>query len=108
MPDGLYHAHKRKISQADLRETNLLKRSLDKAVYPIALLNPLFSLAQAGTILMERNAGGVSIVLWFVFFLSSIFWIFYGSIHKERAIVFANIVMLLASSSILVEIVLFS
>jgi len=108
MTDGLYHAHQRKLNEEDRKEESLLKMTLDRIVYPIALLVPLFSVDQALNIWATKNASGVSFLLWVVIFFSSIFWIFYGSVHKEKAIVFAHAVMVVVSLSIIFQIIIFS
>lgn len=85
-----------------------IKSTLDKIAYPIALLVPLSSIDQVLSIWNEKSATGVSVVLWVILFFTSIFWIFYGIIHRERVILFGHIVWVILTSIILIEIMLFS
>lgn len=103
----LRHTIKRNDSKAP-KESSLLKRTLDKVAYPVALIVPISSLDQALSIWQERSAAGVSIVLWVMLFLTSSFWIFYGIIHRERIILFGHLALLCISGLIIFEIILFS
>lgn len=108
MTDGLYHDHQRRLAQEGFEDRSVLKDALGKMAYPIALLVPLTSIDQAISIWTEKSADGVSVVLWSIFLFTSIFWVFYGAVHKEKAIMLAHIIMILVSSTIIIEIALFS
>ena len=90
------------------KEISFLKKAFDKIAYPIAIIVPLSSMDQVLQIWQQKSAAGVSIVIWSMLFLTSIFWMFYGVIHKERVIFYGHVAWFILSSIILIEIIIFS
>lgn len=89
------------------KESSHLKKILDRLAYPVAVLVPLSSLDQVLSIWQAKSAAGVSVVVWVMLFLTSIFWICYGIVHKERVIFFGHTIWIILSSIVLAEIIYF-
>ncbi len=103
----LHHLNKRN-GRAHAKESVLVKKVLDKMAYVVAIIGPLSSLDQVLTLWREKNAAGVSLVVWLVILFTSIFWSLYATVHKERVIFLSHIIWIVLTSIILCEIVLFS
>lgn len=86
---------------------SILKKSLDRIAYPVALIGPLSSIDQALRIWHEKSAAGVSVLVWAVLLFTSSFWILYGIVHREKVIIFGHIVWFILCSLILLEILFF-
>ncbi|MDP2705676.1 MAG: SemiSWEET family transporter [bacterium] len=66
------------------------KRFLDRFIFVIGFLGPLFTLPQVWQIYSYKDAQGVSTVSWTAFFFFSIIWLIYGIVHKEKPLIFSN------------------
>lgn len=90
MHSALHHQHLRKRIYENLEaypHPNWFKRFLDKLIFVIGILGPLFTLPQVYTIYVHKNASGVSAFTWVTLFLFSTVWIAYGIAHKEKVII---------------------
>jgi len=88
---GLHHYHKRKKAGIKHKESEKLKKIMDKMIYVIVFVGPLFTLPQIYKIFIEQSAAGVSVWTWGTYSLGSLFWLMYGVIHKEKPIIMTNI-----------------
>lgn len=85
---GLHHFSRRKRVH---RKAHLqLKRLMDKAIYAVGAFSLLMTLPQLMKIWIEKNASGVSAVSWSAYLLVTVFWLFYGLIHREKPIIVIN------------------
>ncbi len=87
---SLYHPHRRKrIHQKHepYPHTNKLKRAIDRIIYAIIFIGPIMTIPQVTNIWIDHNAGGVSAISWFTYLIVACFWLFYGSLHKEKPII---------------------
>ncbi len=91
MQTGLHHLHKRKrISQKNLEpypSKDKLKNLLDKLVYIMGAFGLIMTIPQILKIWLDQNAAGVSVISWSAYLLSSIVWVAYGIVHKEKPII---------------------
>jgi uncharacterized protein with PQ loop repeat len=62
-------------------------RFVDKLIYLAAILEPLVTLPQVIVIFRDKSAQGVSISSWFGFQVLTAVWIWYGIVHKDKAII---------------------
>ena len=61
-------------------------KTIDKLVYIAAVLEPLVTLPQVIVIFRDKSAEGVSIASWLGFQILTAVWIWYGYVHKDKAI----------------------
>ena len=85
-----------------------LMHPIDMAAYIASFLNLAFSTDQARIIWTTREATGVSFLMWAVATISSVVWMLYGVIHKDRLIAVVNTIWIVLSLVILVGISLYS
>lgn len=96
---GLHHMHKRKRIHQKLEpypHPDKLKRALDKAIYPIAVIGPLLTIPQILKIWIGQNAVSISLFSWTAFTIPAAVWILYGIAHKEKAIILCNTAWILS------------
>ena len=93
---GLHHFQKRKsIYQKYERypSKNKWKRIIDRFIYVIVVLSPLMNLLQLIEILINKDASGVSVVSWTAFVFISLFWLLYGTVHKDKPIIISSLAL---------------
>jgi uncharacterized protein with PQ loop repeat len=62
------------------------KRFVDRLIYLIAVVEPLFSLPQAYQIYHDRAAANVSILSWAGFEFMTLLWLWYGVASRDLKI----------------------
>ena len=101
------HVRKRLYSKHEaLPSKNAHKRLVDRLVYAVGILTPLFTIPQVLVIWLSQSAGSVSLLTWGPYLLFAVVWLWYGIIHREWPIIVLNaglvIVDLLVVAGILV------
>lgn len=61
---------------------------IDKIIYIFGVAGPILTLPQVYKIWAYKTAGGVSAFSWGALAVSSVFWLVYGFIHKDKPIIF--------------------
>ena len=97
------HYHKRK----GKKEKNKLKRAIDRLIYIVVFVGPVMTLPQVYKIWVEKNASGVSAVSWISYFIMSIFWFFYGVVHKEKPIIVGSSIMSVLQITIFIGVLVY-
>ncbi len=80
---------------------------IDGLIYPIALIAPVMTFPQLSEIWIHKHVAGVSIVTWASYAVGSGLWMIYGLFHKERPIIFVNLMLLIVQSSIVLGVLLY-
>ncbi|MBI2551157.1 hypothetical protein HYV73_02310 [Candidatus Uhrbacteria bacterium] len=110
MPNARHHQHPPKREHV-LREAfpsrDRLKYGMDRLVYLAGFVLPLMTIPQLTTLYIHRDSTSLSAVTWVTYFLGSCFWFFYGIVHKERPIIFINMMLAIVQGLIVVGIFLF-
>ena len=98
---GLHHFHKRK-RVYELGEPyphpEKHKRFVDKIIYVIGVIGPVMTLPQILKIFILKDAAGVSAVSWLAYAIVSLFWIYYGILHKEKPIIITYVLWFVMNS----------
>jgi len=108
--NGLHHIHKRKRVHQKLEKyphPDKWKNLMDKIIYVVAIFGPIMTIPQVMKIWVEQNPTGVSVISWSAYLLAAIFWLMYGVLHKEKPIIFTNILMIILEAFILVGILIY-
>lgn len=109
---ALYHVLKRKreaqAKEAVLNPTNHFKRTLDKLIYFTGVATIIFAIPQATHIWINQNAGGVSLITWFAFFINAIVWSTYGVVHKEKPIIIMYFCYMLIDAFVVTGILIYT
>ena len=107
---GLHHFHLRKRKHEFKQKyphPDKLHRFVDDAIWVFGLLGPLLSVPQAWIIWSSKAAGDVSLVSWLSFLVGSVFWLFYGFLHKEKPIIFTYFLFLILNFAVVLGILLY-
>jgi uncharacterized protein with PQ loop repeat len=105
-----HHMHKRKRVHQKLRKfphPNKKIRFLDNMLLIIAVLGPLSTIPQLTKIFISKNAAGVSTLTFGFFAAFDIPWIIYGMVHKEKPIVLAYTLWLIANLTIVIGTIIY-
>lgn len=107
---GLHHFHKRKRIHKKLEQypnPDKFKRFMDNAIYGIGIFGPIMTIPQVWTIWIHQNAAGVSTISWIGYLISAMFWFTYGVLHREKPIIFTNIVWVILEIFIIIGTILY-
>lgn len=86
------------------RQKSVLINSL---IIPIAALQPLMTLPQIMAIFTHKSARDVSILTWIAYNVASVFWLYYGIVHRERAIIISQVLWLCVQTAVIVGILIY-
>ncbi len=91
---GTHHFQIRKRLDKNLKKDSFNKweNFFDGFIYFIAVFGPIMTLPQIYKIWIEQNAIGVSAITWSAYIVSSAFWFIYGVAHKDKPIIFTQII----------------
>lgn len=101
---SFHHLHKRKrihLKEEKYPHSNKWIRFFDVVIYVVAVLGPLITLPQVLKIWEEQNASGVSLFSWVGYTCAASLWLVYGIIHKEKPIIFANLIGIIMNISVI-------
>jgi MtN3 and saliva related transmembrane protein len=98
---ALHHNHRRTKKRAD-------HPVIDKLIYFAAVFSPAMTLDQVWIIWVDQNAAGISLLTWLSYTLTTCIWLAYGIAHKERVIIFSNIIWLVLNSLIVLGVILYA
>ena len=107
---GFYHFHKRKRIYQKYEpypSSNKWKSFVDKSVYLIAIVSPIMTLPQLIKIWTEKSSQGLSIMTWGTYLIASSIWMVYGIIHKEKPIVFTNVLWIVLQTIIVIGVLMY-
>lgn len=60
------------------------------------------TIPQVTKIWIDKNASGIAVISWVTYLITTIFWLIYGIMHKEKPIIFLNIIWIFLQISIIV------
>lgn len=83
------------------------KRLLDRFIFVVGFLGPLFALPQIWQIYHYQDADGVSAVSWSAFLFFSIIWLMYGLVHNEKPLIVSNILWILFNFLIVLGVIIY-
>ncbi len=84
-----------------------IKHLFDQFIAVVGLIGPIMTTPQIMNVWIHHQTEGLAITSWSTYVITSIFWLIYGILHKERAIILVNIAWILAHLSIVTGILLF-
>ncbi len=108
---GLHHFHthyRLPDKNSPLLNNPRVQSMINKSVFALAVLNILVTIPQIMKIWIGREAEGVSLITWSGYAIGSTFWLLYGLLHKDKAIIFGSAGGVVVNSSIVVGVLLFS
>lgn len=97
---------RRGLTKKTIRAMGLIYAT-DALVYIVAIISMLCTLDQAWIIWVQHNAAGVSFLTWALYTVAAVAWLFYGFVHRERAIILTNFIWILINLSIVVGLVVY-
>ena len=56
---------------------------------------------------VDKNAAGLSLFTWTAYVVSPILWLIYGIVHKEKAIIFSNILWIIVDLAVLIGAIIY-
>ena len=88
--------------------SQVLGKFLDKFMYVVGFCAFLVYIPQVWKVWGERSVVGLSLTTWVGFTVGSSIWLVYGIYHKDKPIIFSNVLFFLVNLSIVMGIISFS
>lgn len=88
-------------------DTEKIKHLIDKLITVIGLIGPIMTTPQIINVWVYHQVEGLAIASWGTYVMTSFFWLIYGILHKERAIILVNTAWILANVSVVIGILIF-
>ena len=107
---GLHYIHKKKRQTKKLKLLKSKKRWIkfvDDLMLVFAIMVPLMAIPQAITIWSNKSALDVSLITWVAFLVSSIAWLIYSLVHKNKPLIANSSLWVIINSSVILGIILF-
>ncbi len=107
---ALHHLHLRKRFANNLEtypHRDKFKRFIDRLIYITGIAGPFFTLPQVLEIWRDHNAAGVSVPSWISYCIMSIIWLTYGVVHKEKPIIYSQIVWIFFNFAVAVGAIIY-
>lgn len=95
-----------KLKQID-HDSTKIQRIMDKLIYIVALIWPILTIPQVWVVWVDKNASWLSLFTWTAYVISPILWLIYGIIHKEKAIIFSNILWMIVDLAVLIGAIIY-
>lgn len=109
--EGLHHHHVRKRvhqKHEPYPHPDKWKNIIDKLIYPIGILGPIFTIPQLLEIWMSKDATSLSILTWSSWVLIAIFWLIYGLAHSSKPIIISNTAWIAVDLGVILGIILYN
>ncbi|MDE1919114.1 MAG: hypothetical protein KGH56_00240 [Patescibacteria group bacterium] len=107
---GFHHLRKRALMTQGLEPfpaEGAWKRFLDYLMYGVGILAPVALVPQILQIYGTKSGAGVSLLTWTLLTVFNMLWAFYGAVHKDKQLFFANAFIALFDIVIVVGILLY-
>lgn len=107
---GFHHLRARTIASGGLEPfpaRGAWKRSLDYLMYGVGVFAPLALVPQILQIYTTKSGDGISLSTWLLLTLFNILWAIYAVVHKDKHILFANILMAIFNCIIVVGVLMY-
>jgi len=80
---------------------------VDRMTYICAIIEPLLSIPQVYAIWSQRNAAGVSVSSWIGYWLFGFVWLWYGTVHRDKAIIIYELLYIVVEAAIVLGALLY-
>ena len=80
---------------------------VDKTMMMIGFLGPLATFIQIFTIIVQRDAGGISLVSWLIYLFVNVAWFLYGFLHKSKPLIIVDAIGIITNIIIIIEFFIF-
>ena len=81
---------------------------MDTLAYAVSFLSLFFTLDQVRIIWIDHNVDGVSLIAWAGYTLSSVVWLAYGYMHKDRVLIITNILWIIFNGLVVAGVILYA
>lgn len=101
MQTGFHHVlHGRRHKNTKSEKAEALAKLFDRYAYVMGGMTVLANVPQLIHVWRESDVSGVSPISWIGFLLGSVFWLFYGHLHKAKALIMINGSLIIVQSLI--------
>jgi len=103
----LIRTHKQSKAQPRPAKQAPPKRVVDRIIYIVAFVEPLFSVPQAYEIYSARSAVNVSVLSWLGFEAMTVIWLWYAAVHRDKLLLLYQGLFFIIDGSVVVGALLY-
>lgn len=89
-----------------LSNINKSRKLIDHIAYAAGIGGVLVYIPQIMKIWVEEDISGLSIITWTGFIVGAVIWLVYGLVHKQKVIIFTNIILIFTQLIVIAGIIL--
>ncbi len=89
------------------RDREQMIHLFDKFIAVVGLIGPIMTTPQIMNVWIHHQVAGLALASWGTYVCTSTFWLIYGILHKERAIILVNIAWVISNASVVAGILAF-
>ncbi|MBY0294141.1 hypothetical protein K2Q08_02300 [Patescibacteria group bacterium] len=107
---SLGHRHQSLRRRGVIKTSGRSKRllfSADVLAYCVTFFSLFFTLDQVRIIWIHHDVEEVSFLTWTLYAISSVTWLFYGIVHREKVLILTNSFWIILNSSIVLGLFLY-
>jgi uncharacterized protein with PQ loop repeat len=105
---GHAHLRHRAKRESELGTMRNKKWYVDTVVYALSIINLVLTLDQARIIFYNQSAKDVSMIMWIFYTVSSVAWVLYGYVHKDKILIRLNYAWSAVSLLVLIGILMYA
>ncbi|KHO47557.1 MAG: MtN3 and saliva related transmembrane protein [archaeon GW2011_AR5] len=80
---------------------------MDKIIYIVIFAGLVMTLPQVIEIWGNKTASGVSLVSWATYTITSIFWVLYGIVHRDKPVIISSATGIILYLSIVLGVIVY-
>ncbi len=85
-----------------------MARFIDKMIFFVAIATPLMTIPQVWEIWVNKTVRGVSVATWIGYLLASVCWLMYGTLHRDKPIIYTQTLWIIFSAMVVAGLVAYS
>ena len=89
------------------KHSNKWNKFIDKSIIYASVFGAIMDFTQAGKIWYFKEASGVSLISWAGYFVVASFWLNYGFIHKQKAVIIMGILTYVSNLFVIIGVLLY-
>lgn len=85
-----------------------LKKMFDRFIAIVGLVGPIMTIPQIINVWGYHQVEGLALASWGTYVVTSSFWLLYGILHREKAIICVNIAWIMSNLAVVTGILIYS
>lgn len=98
--------YKLRRKKRQIKQANKNLKFFNHIMYVVAFVAPLMTLPQVIEVWIKHQTGGVSLLTWSAYAITSFLWVIYGFANHEKPIIFSQLPLFFLEIAVVIGIVI--